>query len=55
LQAWATLGGAGEILKSLLLIGFRKRVEEIFGWMKTAGGFRKTGSKGTERTQLAAW
>jgi hypothetical protein len=23
--------------------------------MKTAGGFRKTGSKGTERTQLAAW
>lgn len=33
----------------------RKRVEEIFGWMKTVGGFRKTRSKGTERTQLAAW
>jgi transposase len=33
----------------------RKRVEEIFGWIKTVGGFRKTRSKGTERTQLAAW
>src|SRR5918993_2951838 len=33
----------------------RKRVEEIFGWMKTVGGFRKTRSKGAERTQLAAW
>ena len=33
----------------------RKRVEEIFGWMKTVGGFRKTRSRGTERTQLAAW
>jgi len=33
----------------------RKRVEEIFGWMKTVGGFRKTRFKGTERTQLAAW
>jgi transposase len=33
----------------------RKRVEEIFGWMKTVGGFRKTRFRGTERTQLAAW
>jgi len=33
----------------------RKRVEEIFGWIKTVGGFRKTRFKGTERTQLAAW
>ena len=33
----------------------RKRVEEIFGWTKTVGGFRKTRFKGTERTQLAAW
>lgn len=33
----------------------RKRVEEIFGWMKTIGGFRKTRFKGIHRTQLAAW
>jgi len=33
----------------------RKRVEEIFGWIKTVGGFRKTRFRGTERTQLAAW
>jgi transposase len=33
----------------------RKRVEEIFGWMKTVGGFRKTRFRGTQRTQLAAW
>ncbi len=32
----------------------RKRVEEIWGWMKTIGGFRKTRFKGTERTELAA-
>ena len=29
----------------------RKRVEEIFGWMKTVGGFRKTRYRGVERTQ----
>lgn len=34
---------------------FRKRVEEIFGWMKTIGGFRRTRFRGTERTQLAAY
>jgi transposase len=33
----------------------RKRVEEIFGWMKTVGGFRKTRFKGRDRTQMAAW
>lgn len=33
----------------------RKRIEEIFGWMKTVGGFRKTRFKGRDRTQLAAW
>jgi transposase len=33
----------------------RKQVEEIFGWVKTVGGFRKTRYRGTERTQLAAW
>ena len=31
-----------------------KRVEEIFGWMKTVG-ISKTRSRGAERTQLAAW
>jgi transposase len=33
----------------------RKQVEEIFGWVKTVGGFRKTRFRGTERTQLAGW
>jgi transposase len=33
----------------------RKKIEEIFGWMKTVGGFRKTRYRGTRRTQLAAW
>jgi transposase len=32
----------------------RKRIEEIWGWMKTIGGFRKTRFRGRERTQLAA-
>lgn len=38
------------------LISQRKRkiVEEIFGWMKTIGGFRRTRFKGRRRTQLAA-
>jgi transposase len=31
----------------------RKRVEEIFGWMKTVGGLRRTRYRGQERTQ--AW
>jgi transposase len=33
----------------------RKRVEEIWGWMKTVGGFRKTRFRGRERTELAAY
>jgi hypothetical protein len=33
----------------------RKRVEEIFGWMKTAGGFRRTRYHGMERTGLAGY
>lgn len=33
----------------------RKRIEEIFGWMKTIGGLRKTRYKGRDRTQLAAF
>ncbi len=33
----------------------RKRIEEIFGWMKTIGGLRKTRFIGIVRTQLAAY
>jgi transposase len=33
----------------------RKRVEEIFGWMKTIGGFRRTRFRGLARTGLAGY
>lgn len=33
----------------------RKRVEEIFGWWKTVGSFRKTRYRGTQRTGLWAY
>jgi transposase len=33
----------------------RMRVEEIFGWMKTVGGFRKTRYRGLDRTGLAGY
>jgi transposase len=33
----------------------RKRVEEIFGWCKTVGNFRKTRFKGRARNQMAAY
>jgi IS5 family transposase len=33
----------------------RKRVEEIFGWMKTVGGLRKTRYRGQARTGLWAY
>jgi transposase len=33
----------------------RKRVEEIFGWIKTVGNFRRTRYRGLERTSLAAY
>jgi len=33
----------------------RKRVEEIFGWMKTVGGLRKTRFIGLAKTQFAAY
>jgi hypothetical protein len=33
----------------------RKKVEEIFGWMKTIGGFRRTRVKGEDRTRLTGW
>ena len=33
----------------------RKRVEEIFGWMKTVGGFRKTRYRGLERVDFEGY
>ena len=33
----------------------RKQVEEIFGWMKTVGGLRRTRYRGVERTGLAGY
>jgi len=33
----------------------RKRVEDIFGWLKTVGGMRKTRFIGEARTQIAAY
>ena len=33
----------------------RKRVEEIFGWMKTIGGFRRTRYVGLGKTQMAGY
>jgi len=33
----------------------RKRIEEIFGWLKTVGGLRKTRFIGQARTQIAAY
>jgi transposase len=33
----------------------RKRVEEIFGWIKTVANFRRTRYRGRELTQLAAY
>ena len=33
----------------------RKRVEEIFGWMKTVGGLRKTRYRGRDKTWTAAY
>jgi transposase len=32
----------------------RKRIEEIFGWMKTTGGLRKSRYRGVERTNACA-
>jgi IS5 family transposase len=33
----------------------RKRVEEIFGWSKTVGNFRRTRYRGVARTGFAAF
>jgi len=30
-------------------------IEEIFGWMKTIGGFRRTRFRGLARTELAGY
>ncbi len=32
----------------------RKRVEEVFGWMKTVGNFRKTRYRGLAKSRIAA-
>lgn len=34
---------------------FRKRIEEVFGWMKTVGNFRKTRFRGFGPNQIAAY
>ena len=33
----------------------RKRMEDVFGWMKSVGGFRRTRYRGVERTGLAGY
>ncbi|MCC7253225.1 transposase, partial [Hyphomicrobium sp.] len=33
----------------------RKRIEEIFGWLKTVGGMRKSRVIGIARTQMQAY
>jgi transposase len=36
-----------------LSLRIRKRIEEVFGWVKTTGGLRKTRHKGTDRVNWA--
>ncbi len=43
-----TTGHCGYALSQRL----RKRVEEVFGWLKTVGGFRRMRSRGLDRTLL---
>jgi hypothetical protein len=33
----------------------RKRIEEIFGWMKTVGGLRRTRYRGLERIDFTCY
>ena len=33
----------------------RKRMEEIFGWIKTVGGLRRSRYRGKERTEAWAY
>ena len=50
----AGLDGRTTLQKSYQVsLKIRKRVEEIFGWIKTVGGFRRSRYRGLERTQ--AW
>jgi transposase len=46
-----TIGTNGYLVSQRI----RKRVEEIFGWMKTVGGLRRTRYRGIERTQAWAY
>lgn len=54
-------GGSAIDERTLRHVGYkisqviRKRVEEIFGWTKSVGGFRKTRYKGIRRNQFAAY
>jgi len=60
-ENWERRGGSAIDERTTRHVGYqlsqraRKRVEEIFGWMKTIGGFRRTRYKGVLRTQLAGW
>ena len=53
-------GGSALDLRTTSRLGYavsqrvRKRVEEIFGWIKTVGNFRRTRYRGLERTSFAA-
>ena len=47
---WRTRGQAGYAISQRK----RKLVEEVFGWVKTVAGFRRTRFKGLRLTQLAA-
>ena len=46
-----TLGKVGYLISQVV----RKRVEEIFGWSKTIGNYRKTRYRGVERNQAASY
>jgi transposase len=60
-ENWGRRGGSAIDGRTTRHLGYqlsqraRKRVEEIFGWIKTIGGFRRTRYKGVLRTQLAGW
>lgn len=46
-----TTGGCGYAISQRI----RKRIEEIFGWVKTVGGFRKSRYRGIAKTQTNAY
>jgi transposase len=60
-ENWSRRGGSAIDGRTTRHLGYqlsqrvRKRVEEIFGWIKTIGGFRRTRYRGIVRTQLAGW